>query len=305
MSVKDRDPYTGYRITGHEWNGITELNTRVPRLLLFALAITLLFSIVYWILLPAWPGIDTYTRGRLGIDQRDEIDQQLKLATATQTQWSERLMSLPINEVLSDKELADIVAQSGPALFRDNCAMCHGLQGEGAQSFPRLNDHAWLWGGTPADILKTLQVGINTGLPGSRIAQMPAFGSSGLLDAESINQVSFYIQSLSQSSIGTGARAEELGKLRAGKAVFTQHCAACHGADAGGNTALGAPNLSDNYAIYGNDAQSIKLTLNKGRAGYMPAWSGRLSDKQLRLLALYVSGLSSKSATVMSNDGEQ
>jgi len=301
MSVKDRDPYTGYRITGHEWNGITELNTRVPRLLLFALAVTLLFSIAYWILLPAWPGKDTYTQGRLGIDQRDEIDQQLKLATATQTQWSERLMSLPINEVLADKELAVIVAESGPALFQDNCAMCHGQQGEGAQSFPRLNDHAWLWGGTPADVLKTLQSGINTGQPGTRVAQMPAFGSSDLLDAESIDQVSLYVRSLNQSSIGTGARAEELGKLRAGKAVFIQQCAACHGADAGGNTALGAPNLSDSYSIYGDDAQSVKTTLNKGRAGYMPAWENRLSEKQLRLLSLYVSGLSNASATVNTN----
>lgn len=294
MSVEKRDKYTGYLTTGHEWNGITELNTRVPRFLLFCLAITLLFSVGYWYLMPAWPGKEDYTRGRLGVDQRAIVEQQLKLATAEQTLWSNRFLSTPINEVSADPEFQKIVDYSGPALYSDNCAMCHGQQGKGGPGFPRLNDHAWLWGGTPEDILKTLQVGINVGGSNSRVAQMPAFGAGNLLDAESLNNVSVYIRSLSNQSIGSGSKVDELTALRKGQSVFEKNCAACHGADAGGNTALGAPNLSDSYWIYGADTQSIMQTLNEGRAGYMPAWSDRLSDVQLRILALYVAGLASQ-----------
>jgi len=294
VSVEKRDKYTGYLTTGHEWNGITELNTRVPRFLLFCLAITLLFSIGYWYLMPAWPGKEDFSRGQLGVDQRDIVEQQLKLATAEQTLWSNRFVSTPINEASTDPEFQKIVNHSGPALFSDNCAMCHGQQGEGRPGFPRLNDQAWLWGGTAEDILKTLRVGINVGGAGSRVAQMPAFGATNLLDAESLNNVSVYVQSLSNQSIGNGARADEVTALRKGRAVFEKNCAACHGADAGGNMALGAPNLSDGYSIYGADHQSIMQTLNDGRAGYMPAWSERLSDVQLRILALYVAGLANQ-----------
>ncbi len=292
MSVEKRDKYTGYLTTGHEWNGITELNTRVPRFLLFCLAVTLLFSLGYWYLMPAWPSKEDYSRGQLGVDQRTIVEQQLKLATAEQTLWSIRFLSTPINEASTDSEFQKIVNHSGPALFSDNCAMCHGQQGEGGPGFPRLNDDAWLWGGSAEDILKTLQVGINVGGTDSRVAQMPAFGASELLDAESLGNVSVYIQSLSNRSIGNGSRVEELTALRKGRSVFEKNCAACHGADAGGNTALGAPNLSDSYSIYGADTQSIMQTLSDGRAGYMPAWSDRLSDVQLRILALYVAGLS-------------
>jgi len=294
VSVEKRDKYTGYLTTGHEWNGITELNTRVPRFLLFCLAVTLLFSIGYWFFMPAWPGKEDYSRGQLGIDQRNIVEHQLNLATAKQTLWSSRFMSTPINEASADPEFREIVAQSGPALFSDNCAMCHGQQGEGAQGFPRLNDDNWLWGGTPEDILKTLQVGINSESVGTRVAQMPAFGSTGQLDAESLNNVSVYIRSLSNPAVGNGTRVDEVTALRKGSDVFAQNCAACHGANAGGNTALGAPNLSDNYWVYGADHQSIMQTLNSGRAGYMPAWTDRLTDVQMRLLALYVADLADK-----------
>jgi len=305
MSVKERDKYTGYQTTGHEWNGITELNTRVPRFLLFCLTVTFLYSVVHWLMMPAWPSKENYTRGSLGLDQRNIVEQDLKLATARQTLWSDRLLSMPIDEVLSDTELNNIVKQSGPALFSDNCAMCHGQEGQGAHSFPRLNDENWLWGGTPADIHKTLQVGINAKTAGTRVAQMPAFGSSNLLDSESLTNVSLYIQSLSNKSIGNGSRADEITAIRKGQGVFAQQCAACHGADATGNTALGAPNLSDDYWIYGADPQSIMSTLKDGRGGYMPAWSDRLTAVQLRILSLYVSDLASESTNANEDGARQ
>ena len=70
MAVEERDPHTGYMTTGHEWNGIKELNTPVPRAVYFFLIVTALFAVVYWVLMPAWPLGLTYTKGLLGIDQR-------------------------------------------------------------------------------------------------------------------------------------------------------------------------------------------------------------------------------------------
>ena len=63
MAVDERDPHTGYMTTGHEWNGIKELNTPVPRPVYFFLIVTALFSVVYCVLMPAWPLGVTYTKG--------------------------------------------------------------------------------------------------------------------------------------------------------------------------------------------------------------------------------------------------
>ena len=294
MSVEERDKYTGYLTTGHEWNGISELNTKVPRFLLFCLTATILFSLGYWYLMPSWPGIDDYSRGKLDIDQKHTIEQQLRVAKAEQTLWSEKLQSMPLNDVLTDEELNAIVAQSGPALFSDNCGVCHGQSGEGGPGFPRLNDTSWMWGGTAEDILKTLEVGINAETEGTRVSQMPAFGRTNILDSEKLGFVTTYVRSLSDKNVGSGARADEITSVRKGEEVFNNNCAVCHGTSGLGNTALGAPNLVDNEWLYGADQASIMRSLNEGRSGYMPAWKGRLSDVQLRILALYVSGLNAQ-----------
>ena len=83
MAVDERDPHTGYMTTGHEWNGIKELNTPVPRPVYFFLIVTALFAVVYWVLMPAWPLGVTYTKGLLGIDQRAIVSESLKAGRAS------------------------------------------------------------------------------------------------------------------------------------------------------------------------------------------------------------------------------
>ena len=138
MGVGERDPHTGHMTTGHEWNGIKELNTPVPRPVYFFLAATALFGIVYWILMPAWPIGVTYTKGLLGVDQRATVVQSLKQAQLDRSVWTKRIESETFNAVQSDPQLMTIVRQTGHALFGDNCAACHGANARGGKGFPNL-----------------------------------------------------------------------------------------------------------------------------------------------------------------------
>lgn len=291
MSVKERDQYTGHMTTGHEWNGISELNTRVPAVLLFFLAAAVLFAIGYWYLMPAWPTGNDYTRGKLGVDQKDVVNRRLAEATALQGIWSDRFNSATYAEILEDPDLMQVVFESGPALFRDNCAMCHGQQGEGGLYFPRLTDNSWLWGDAPENIYTTLSVGINSGVENSRAAMMPAFGDFGILNSEQVTNIATFIRSLGNEDIGSGSLVNELLAVNQGRAEYAQFCVACHGAEGQGNSSIGAPNLADDYWIYGSDQQSVETSIQQGRAGHMPAWQNRLDETELKILSLYVAGL--------------
>jgi len=184
------------------------------------------------------------------------------------------------------------VMRSGPTLYKDNCAGCHGVSGEGATNYPPLNDSEWLWKSGPDSIYQTLKYGINSGHAQSRQSNMPAFADSGRLNSSQISDVSLYVQSLSNTAIGDGRRVAELISVDNGRQIFTAQCSACHGADGKGNSLLGAPNLTDAAWIYGSDTESLNNTISNGRAGHMPAWIDRMDDTKLRILALYVSVLS-------------
>jgi len=297
MSLAERDKYTGHMTTGHEWNGIKELNTPVPKVLIGFLIAGLVFSIGYWIVMPAWPLGDRHTKGTLGFDQRDFVEQQLRSSAEEKSVWSDQINQSDFRQIVESPELMQIVSQSGPALYEDNCAMCHGAMGDGALYFPRLNDQVWLWGGKPEEILHTLTVGINSRHKESRIALMPAFGDSGVLPDEDIEAIVVYLQSISgqtlsgQSVSGNSAADSNENNAKPGEEKYGLYCAGCHAADGSGNSALGAPRLNDDYWIYGSDADSLKSTLMHGRNGYMPAWQSRLSLTELKILSLYVLSL--------------
>ena len=176
MAVEERDPYTGYMTTGHEWNGIKELNTPVPRPVYFFLIVTALFSVVYWVLMPAWPLGVTYTKGLLGIDQRNTVTESLKQAALERSVWTKRIEAGSFKEIQADPGLMDIVRQTGRTLFGDNCAACHGSNAQGGKGFPNLTTASWLWGGDPENIAETIRVGINSAHPKSRASQMLAYG---------------------------------------------------------------------------------------------------------------------------------
>ncbi len=284
MSVKERDPLTGHQTTGHEWNGITELNTRVPRSVWFFIIVTHLFALIMWILFPTWPLVTTYTKGLLGFDQRDVVKQDIVLANIARSDWADRIATLPADDILKDRELMARVTGTAHQIFGDNCAGCHGTDAAGGPGFPSLIDTAWLWGGDTDTIMETLRVGINSTHPDTRYAQMLAFGRDGILPRDDIRLVVDYVQSLS----GAAAPAD---RIAAGGEIFANNCAACHGENGGGNTDLGAPNLTDAFWIYGGDDKAMYETIWSGRQGWMPSWEDRLSLTERKILAVYLQHL--------------
>jgi cytochrome c oxidase cbb3-type subunit 3 len=287
MGILERDPHTGYMTTGHEWTGIKELNTPVPRAVYFFLITTALFAVVYWVLMPAWPIGTTYTKGLLGIDQRSTVNQSLKQATLDRASWSSRIEAEDFTQIRNDPNLMQVVRATGRTLFGDNCAACHGRNATGGPGYPNLTTNAWLWGGTPETIAETIRVGINSAHPETRTSQMMAFGRDGILPPADVENVIAFVRSLSNS----GSHGVPADKIAAGKSVFANNCASCHGENGKGNTELGAPDLTDATWIYGGDPESLYTTIWGGRQGHMPTWEGRLSKLERKILALYLADL--------------
>lgn len=286
MELGKHDPVTGRMTTGHEWNGIEELDTPVPRVVLFFLAAGTLFAVIYWILMPAWPLWSTYTKGLLGNDQREVVARQVEEAAAERAAWTDRVTAESYAQIETDPALMQKVHETGRTLFDDNCAVCHGVGATGGPGFPSLAAKAWLWGGDPETIADTIRVGINSTDPDTRISQMLAFGKDGVLDRRQIGDVVAYVQSLSQGGADTD-------QVKAGQEVFASNCATCHGEDGRGKQDVGAPDLTDDHWIYGADTQSIYTSVYSGRQGHMPSWAGRLSPLDIKILTLYVGTLGS------------
>jgi cytochrome c oxidase cbb3-type subunit 3 len=284
MSVKERDPLTGHMTTGHEWNGITELNTRVPRAVWFFIIVTHIWAVAMWFLVPAWPLVTTYTEGLLGIDQRDQVEQEIAAATIARSDWTNQIIEQPISDIRADAALMNRVGTTAPALFGDNCAACHGTAASGGPGYPSLVDQAWLWGGDAEAIMETLRVGINAQHPETRRSQMLAFGRLGVLSSTEVRTLVDHVQSLSVEGISPGNAGE-------GAALFAQHCASCHGEDGSGLQSMGAPDLTDDFWIYGGDARTIFDTIWDGREGLMPAWDDRLSLADRKILTIYLQEL--------------
>ncbi|MFV0514202.1 MAG: cytochrome-c oxidase, cbb3-type subunit III [Jhaorihella sp.] len=284
MTVRDRDPLTGHHTTGHEWNGITELNTRVPVVIWWFILVTHLYALIVWVLLPAWPGVTDYTKGILGVDQRAQVEKRVAEMREARAPWRERMVALSAEQIRADPALSAVVAETGPALFGDNCAACHGGRGQGGPGYPSLVDDAWLWGGDPETIAETLRVGINADHPDTRFAQMLAF--DGVLSRDEIRTVANYVQSLSGMESDS-----DPDRLSEGRTLFEDNCTSCHGENATGSTDMGAPNLTDGFWIYGGDDRTLFTTILHGRQGWMPAWEHRLDDADRKLLTVYLQDL--------------
>ena len=288
MAEVERDPVSGRETTGHEWNGIKELDTPVPRGVLMFLIVTHVWAIVWWFLVPSWPLGTTYTKGLLEIDQKTTVEVRVIEGQRERASWMTRLESEPYEAILSDENLMNVVRSSGRQLFGDNCAACHGRDGRGRANYPDLTDDDWLWGGEPALIEETLRVGINTLHPETRIAQMPAFGRDQMLDRAQVRSVAAYVYSLSHPDYSTP---DNLDRIQAGQEVFATTCAACHGENGEGIRDVGAPNLTDPYWVYGGDLDTIIASVHGGRQGHMPTWDERLTAAEIKTLALYVHDL--------------
>lgn len=289
MSEHDEeyDAPSGRKTTGHEWNGIKELDNPIPRVVLFFLAAGALFSLVYWVLMPAFPLGTTFTRGLRDYDERREVTRQVQAAAEARAAWMDRIGSESFQAVAADPALMAHVRETGRTLFADNCAVCHGSEGRGGPGYPDLGAKAWLWGGDPETLAETIRVGINSDHPDTRRSLMSPFGQMGMISREQILDVSAYVRAKARQPLN----AADLARVGAGREVFVANCASCHGMDARGGHAFGAPDLTDRTWIHGGDAQSVFNTIHYGRTGHMPHWEGRLSPADIRLLTLYVGTL--------------
>ncbi|KND21012.1 cytochrome Cbb3 [Pannonibacter phragmitetus] len=279
---KEIDAVSGVETTGHEWDGLKELNNPLPKWWLYVFYATIIWAIGYWVVYPSWPLLSGYTAGVLGNSQRADALAAVEAGQAARAQLGAGLNDASLEEIAAKPELLDFAMANGRAAFGDNCAPCHGSGGTGAVGYPNLQDDVWIWGGTLDDIHTTLQYGIRSGHDEARFAEMPAFGRDGLLDKTEVDQVSSFV------AARAGLEPEAGVDLAAGEVVYQDNCASCHGEDLAGIREMGAPNLLSANYVFGKSVQAIKAQVNAPRHGVMPAWEGRLDPATIKSLAVYV-----------------
>ena len=281
---KEVDQVSGIETTGHEWDGIKELNNPLPRWWLWTFYVCCLWAFAYWIVMPAWPLVSSYTTGVIGYSSRAKLTESMAAARAAQAQYLDRIQQASLEQITNDRELLEFAQAGGGSAFAVNCSQCHGQGAAGSKGFPNLNDDNWIWGGSLEAINQTIHYGIRSDHDETRFNQMPAFGTDEILDRNQINDVAEYVLSLSSSSTDAAAAAR-------GSEIFVEQCTACHGEDATGIQELGAPNLSDAIWLYGGDKADVVYTITNSRSGVMPAWVGRLDETTIKQLAVYVHSL--------------
>lgn len=280
----DMDEVTGVATTGHEWDGIRELNKPLPRWWLMTFYATIVWAVGYWVVYPAFPTLTGYTTGLLGYSQRTVVSGEVASARAAQAQYRDKLAQTPLDRIRDDPDLLRFAMAGGGAAFQVNCAPCHGRGAQGFAGYPNLNDDDWLWGGALDEIHRTISFGVRSDANETHASQMPRFGLDKLLDDAQMADTAEYVLSLS----GKATDADAAGR---GQKVFAEQCTSCHGADGRGNKEFGAPNLADAIWLYGGTKAAIVDSIRTGRGGVMPAWAGRLDPVTIKSLAIYVHSL--------------
>ena len=281
---KEVDQISGVETTGHEWDGIKELNNPLPRWWLWTFYVTCLWAFAYWIVMPAWPLISSHTAGVLGYSSREQLAKTVATAREAQSVYLNRIEDASLEEIVADSELLEFALAGGGSAFAVNCSQCHGRGAAGYVGYPNLNDDDWIWGGSLEAISHAIHFGIRSDHEETRFNEMPAYGRDELLTREEINDVAEYVLSLSGGGEDAAAAAR-------GEVTFAEQCSACHMENGEGNYELGAPNLTDAIWLYGGDKSAVVESIYYSRAGMMPAWTGRLDEATIKQLAVYVHSL--------------
>lgn len=264
--------------TGHEYDGIEELENPLPRWWVMMFWMTIVFGLGYMVLY----GYGNYD-GVLTV----EVDGKPVTWTSA-NQWKAEVQafdakvapifakysSTPIEDLAKDEE----ALQTGHRLFKSYCSVCHGTNAQGAMGFPNLTDNDWLYGGKPENIKQT----ITLGRQGVMAPHIDILGGK-----EGVENMAQYVRSLSglKHDAKAAAKAEP---------QFQQICFACHGMEGKGNHLLGAPDLTNNIWLYGGSTKDIEFTLTHGRNGVMPAQQQKLGDDKIHVLTAYIYSLSNK-----------
>ena len=279
------DEPTGTSFVGHEWDGIEELDTPMPRWWLYTFYACIAFALVMVVLYPAIPMLHGASRGTLGWTSHGQLATEMMADHDRRAPTMRALAMTPIEGLPADKQLLRAAQEGGRSAFKVYCTQCHGAGAAGGKGYPNLNDDDWLWGGDVATIQKTLEHGVRQ--PGddkTRMSQMPAFGRDGILKPEEVQDAVSYVRFVSHQEAASVS-------ARRGATIFANNCAVCHGANARGNRTVGAPNLTDGIWLYGGDRDTLTETVTNARYGIMPAWGSRLDPVTIKMLATYVHSL--------------
>lgn len=257
------------RTMGHSFDGIEEYDNPLPKWWFYLFIATCVFALGY---LALYPGLGNF-KGILGWTSANQWEAEVAKADARYGEIYAQFGDTPIPELAQNEDAMKI----GQRLYANNCSVCHGTAARGQVGFPNLTDDDWLWGGEPDQIWHSIAKG--------RQGNMPAKGVMPNMTSQQVDQVVNFVLSYS-------GRERDAEAAKAGEAVYQQACAACHGADGTGMTAMGAPNLTDNIWLYGSTYEWIRETVEHGRQNEMPAQEGRLTNDQIQILAAYVYSLS-------------
>jgi cytochrome c oxidase cbb3-type subunit III len=282
---KEVDELSGVDTTGHEWDGIKELNNPLPRWWLWTLYGTIVWSIGYVVVYPAVPGVSSATKGLWEWSSRADLRGELSAVEQGRQAMNDKIAAMDINEILNDQEVRGFAVSAGASMFKVYCSQCHGSGAQGGPGFPNLNDDSWLWGGKPDQIRQTIAHGIRDGSnPETRDSLMPAFGNDGILTSEQVAQVTNHVRKLADLDHDAKAAA-------AGAQVFTENCVSCHGENGEGNQELGAPQLNDAIWLKGSEPADISAQVQQPKHGMMPGWQLRLGESRVKQLTAYVLSL--------------
>ncbi|MFN2309851.1 MAG: cytochrome-c oxidase, cbb3-type subunit III [Gammaproteobacteria bacterium] len=263
------DPASGAP-TGHTWDeNLVELNNPMPRWWLWLFHATLVFGLVYLVL---YPGLGKFA-GAWGWTQEQQYAQEMQQAADKFDPIFADYAQKDIAQLAQDPQALKV----GQRLFLNYCATCHGSDAHGNPGFPNLADQDWLYGGDP----EAIKASILDGRQGMMPAWQDALGDAG------VEEVTAHVLQLN-------GREADPAKAAAGQARFEMMCAACHGADGTGNTALGGPNLTNNVWLYGGSPGVIRQSIARGRTGVMPAHREFLGEHKVHLLTAYVYSLSTQ-----------
>ena len=279
MADKEIDEISGTETTGHEWDGIKELNTPMPRWWVITFYITIVWGVLYMIAYPSVP----WFKGLLNYSSRAMVADEMALAESEQAEFVDRIAAMPVEEIASHPDLLQFAVAGGSAAYKVNCVQCHGSGAQGSPGYPNLNDDSWLWGGDINAIYHTIAHGVRYDADDdTRYSEMPAFAD--ILDTDEIREVTAYVVSLT----GTPTNPD---LVAPGKVIYEENCADCHRADGTGDIEFGAPNLADAIWFYGDSEPEIAAQIAKPKHGVMPGWVERLGEPAIKQLAVFVHSL--------------
>jgi cytochrome c oxidase cbb3-type subunit 3 len=278
----EKDALTGTDTTGHEWDGVKELNNPLPKWWLYTFYACIVFAVVWMVIYPSLP----FWKGTSGWVAREAVVADVAAAQARNAPMMARLREATPAQIVADPDLRAFANAGGRVAFANNCAGCHGAGGQGAVGgYPSLADDDWIWGGSLEAIQHTIRHGIRANeSDDQRQSIMPRFGADGLLTRAQIDDVAEHVLSFTN-------RATDQAAASRGAVLFAENCVACHGDRGEGNREVGALRLDDQVWLYGGSKRDIVASIANPRMGVMPAWQGRLDPAMVNMLTVYVHSL--------------